>query len=313
MAWFKYFKSDEIINSATPNYNYSYPYLKREIAKFTPRDTLSAGFWLFANVKDLNINTYKNSTLQSSQDNDSYIVIYEKGTTFTPVETVINGDYIYFQTAEEHAIAEEIQGSYFIYYSTPNLRKIETINNAGLQDYQINLVSASNLYNINYSNVNVDQYLVNLNSTSSYNFSFINSMTDWDNGSSSKPGSKLYMNFSGPKFALYGHKGINFGKFKIKFIALENNSQSTVLDLDWQTVDCFSSVQSDNVQLFYKNDFQERDYVAELEILYDKNISARGSNITISSYSFSYNLYLKTGNEIINQIDNSFTKISGVR
>jgi hypothetical protein len=55
-----------------------------------------------------------------------------------------------------------------------------------------------------YSEVSVDQYEVDLNSSSSYNFSFINSMTDWDNGLSNKPGSKLYMNFSGPKFTLYG-------------------------------------------------------------------------------------------------------------
>lgn len=139
MTWFKYFKSDQTINSATPNYNYSYPYLKRSIAKFTPRDTLSVGFWLFANIKDLNINTYKNSTLQTLEDTNSYVVVYEKGATFIPVKTVIDGDYIYFQTAEEHIVATEIQGSYFIYYSTPNLRKLNEVDNAGIEDYQINL------------------------------------------------------------------------------------------------------------------------------------------------------------------------------
>ncbi len=139
MTWFKYFKSDQTINSATPNYNYSYPYLKRSIAKFTPRDTLSVGFWLFANIKDLNINTYKNSTLQTLEDTNSYVVVYEKGATFIPVKTVIDGDYIYFQTAEEHVVATEIQGSYFIYYSTPNLRKLNEVDNAGIEDYQINL------------------------------------------------------------------------------------------------------------------------------------------------------------------------------
>ena len=311
MAWFKYFKSDEIINSATPNYNYSYPYCKRGIAKFTPRDTLSVGFWLFANIKDLNINTYKSSTLQTLQDANSYIVVYEKGTVLTPVKTVIEGDYIYFQTAEEHPVATEIQGSYFIYYSTPNLRKINEVDNAGTDDYQISLIS--NPFYSSYSNVNTNQYLVDLNSSLSYNFSFINSMTDWDNGLSNKPGSKLYMNFSGPKFTLYGSKGINYGKFRIKFTALQNGESSAVIDLDWQTIDCFSSSQIDNINLFSKNDFQERDYVAELELLYDKNISSRGNNIKISSYSFSYNVYLKVGSEIINQTDNSFAKIGGVR
>jgi len=171
----------------------------------------------------------------------------------------------------------------------------------------------SNPYYGFYSEVSVDQYEVDLNSSSSYNFSFINSMTDWDNGLSNKPGSKLYMNFSGPKFTLYGSKGINYGKFRIKFTALQNNESPAIVDLDWQTIDCFSSIELNSVQLFSKNDFQERDYVAELEVLYDKNISARGNNVKISSYSFSYNLYLKVGNEIINQTDNSFAKIGGVR
>jgi hypothetical protein len=100
---------------------------------------------------------------------------------------------------------------------------------------------------------------------------------------------------------------------RIKFTALQNNESPAIVDLDWQTIDCFSSIELNSVQLFSKNDFQERDYVAELEVLYDKNISARGNNVKISSYSFSYNLYLKVGNEIINQTDNSFAKIGGVR
>jgi len=139
MAWFKYFKSDQSISSATPNYSYSYPYCKRAISKFTPRDTLSAGFWLFANIKDLNINTYKSSTLETLEDANSYVVVYEKDITFIPVKTVINGDYIYFETAEEHTAGNEIQGSYFVYYATPNLRKLNEVDNAGTDDYQVNL------------------------------------------------------------------------------------------------------------------------------------------------------------------------------
>jgi len=312
MAWFKYFKLDQSISSATPNYSYSYPYCKRAISKFTPRDTLSADFWLFANIKDLNINTYKSSTLETLEDANSYVVVYEKGITFNPVKTVINGDYIYFETAEEHTAVNEIQGSYFVYYATPNLRKLNEVDNAGTNDYQVNL-SPPNPYCGLYSEVSTDQYEVNLNSDSSYNFSFINSMTDWDNGLSNKPGSKLYINFSGPKFTLYGSKGINYGKFRIKFTALQNAETPAVLALDWQTIDCFSSSFSDNIELFSKLDFEEKDHVAELEVLYEKNIGSRGNNIKISKYSFSYNLYLKVGTELINQIDNSFTKIGGLR
>jgi len=174
-------------------------------------------------------------------------------------------------------------------------------------------VTYSNPYYGFYSEVSTDQYEVNLNSDSSYNFSFINSMTDWENGLSNRPGSKLYINFSGPKFTLYGSRGINYGKFRIKFTALQNAETPAVLALDWQTIDCFSSSFSDNVELFSKLDFEEKDHVAELEVLYEKNIGSRGNNIKISKYSFSYNLYLKVGTELINQTDNSFAKIGGLR
>ena len=175
-------------------------------------------------------------------------------------------------------------------------------------------VTYSNPYYGFYSNVNTDQYLVDLNSDSSYNFSFINPMTDWNNGLSSKPASKLYMNFTGPKFTLFGTKGPNYGKFRIKFTALSDNvNTNNSLALDWQTIDSFSRTYSDNQQLFAKTDFEERDYFVEVETLYDKNVLSNGNNIKITSYSFSYNLYLQIGNELVNQSNNTFTLIGGIR
>ena len=312
MAWFKYFKSTESINSATPNYNYSYPYCKRFINRFTPRDTISSGTWIFANISDININTYKDTSLENQTDDASYIVTYEKGENIYPVETVIEGDYLYFKTYELHTATEEITGQYAIYYNTPNLRKISQVDNAGTDDYQISLIS--NPFYSSYSNVNTDQYLVDLNSDSSYNFSFINPMTDWNNGLSTKPSSKLYINFTGPKFTLYGSKGPNCGKFKVKFTALADNiNTNNSLALDWQIIDTFSKINSDNEIFFSKTDFQERDYFVELETLYDTNVLSSANNINISSYSFSYNLYLEISNELINQSNNTFTLIGGVR
>ena len=175
-------------------------------------------------------------------------------------------------------------------------------------------VTYSNPYYGFYSNVDTDQYLVDLNSDSSYNFSFINPMTDWNNGLSSKPSSKLYMNFTGPKFTLYGTKGPNYGKFRIKFTALSDNvDTANSLALDWQIIDCFSRTFEDNQNLFSKIDFEERDYFVELETLYDKNVLSNGNNVKITSYSFSYNLYLTIGNELVNQSNNIFTLIGGIR
>jgi hypothetical protein len=139
MAWFKYLKSTESINSSTTNSNYSYPYCKRFIGRFTPRDTLEANTWIFANISDININTYKDTSLEDQTDETSYIVTYEKGDNVHPVETVIEGDFIHFKTYELHAAAEEITGQYAVYYNTPNLRKINEVDNGGVEDYQVNL------------------------------------------------------------------------------------------------------------------------------------------------------------------------------
>lgn len=175
-------------------------------------------------------------------------------------------------------------------------------------------VTYSNPYYGFYSNVDTDQYLVDLNSDSSYNFSFINAVTNWENGLSNKPNSKIYMNFTGPKFTLYGTKGPDYGKFRIKFTALSKDiNTANYLALDWQTIDLFSSTYKNNEVLFTKTDFEEKDYFAELETLSSKNILSTGNNVQISSYSFSYNLYLEIGKEQINQSNNTFTLIGGVR
>lgn len=175
-------------------------------------------------------------------------------------------------------------------------------------------VTYSNPYYGFFSNVNTDQYLVDLNSSSSYNFSFINAISDWDNGLSTKTNSKLYMNFTGPKFTLYGSKGPDYGKFRIKFTVLSKNINTpNYLALDWQIIDSFSSSYKENEVLFNKIDFEEKDYFVELETLNSKNIISTGNNVKISSFSFSYNVYLEIGNEQINQNNNIFTLIGGVR
>jgi hypothetical protein len=138
MAWFKYFKSNEVFDPNTVNENYSYPYCKRTISRFTPKDTLQANTWIFASISDININKYKNSSLEDVTDSTSYIVVYEKSEDFYPVETVIEGDYLYFKTYEEHIAGTEIVGEYSIYYNTPSLRKLNQVDNAGTDDYQIN-------------------------------------------------------------------------------------------------------------------------------------------------------------------------------
>ena len=79
MAWFRYLKSDETISSSSVNTNYSYPFCKRFISRFIPRDTLSAGEWIFVNISNININKYKDINLTDTSDDTSYLTVYEKG------------------------------------------------------------------------------------------------------------------------------------------------------------------------------------------------------------------------------------------
>lgn len=312
MTWFKYLKSTQAISPSTVNSNYSYPFCKRYITSFTPRDTLSQNSWLFVNVENYKINTYQTSSLQSNTDDHSYIVIYEKDNLFTPVKTVIYNNYLYFQTAEQHNQKEEISGVYAIYYASPNLRKIKSVNNGGVTDYQINLSDSP--FFVNYNQVSTSLYEVGLDSTSSYNFSFINSFEDWENGVSEKPNAKLFASFTGPSFYLYGSKGSSNGKFKIKITGLpDNNYNSSSVVLEDHIVDTYSSTNENNVVLYENLQLEDRDYIAEIEVLHDKNTLSSGNKIQITKYMFKYNLYLSLNKELINQLNNAFTVIAGVR
>ena len=83
------------------------------------------------------------------------------------------------------------------------------------------------------------------------------------------------------------------GKFKFKLTGLQNVAFPNMeLELDWTTVDCYNSTLQENVLLYENNDLNYRDYSLELQTIADKNIISSGNNIKISSYSFSYNLYL---------------------
>jgi hypothetical protein len=68
----------------------------------------------------------------------------------------------------------------------------------------------------------------------------------------------------------------------------------------------------ENVILYENNDLNYRDYNLELQTITDKNIISSGNNIKISSYSFSYNLYLTISKE---EISNQavFVSIGGIR
>lgn len=305
MTWFKYFKQGE---SST----YSYPLIKRTINKFTPNDKILKDTWLFIDVTDLEIQKYYNSSLNLLDDHSSYLVVYEIIGSYSgmvPVNNIINNNILYFQAAEDHEAGVETISQYSIYYKTPNLRYIKLLDS---ENYQVTSEEQAQ-FNSLFSEVDITDYDVVAGSESSYNFSFINPNLDWDNGLASNPGSKLYLTFTGPSIQIYGAKGPDYGKFKFKLTGLQNAQFPNMeLELDWTTVDCYNSAFQENVLLYENNNLNYRDYNLELQTVADKNILSSGNNVKISSYSFSYNLYLTINKEQISD-QAVFVSIGGIR
>jgi len=305
MTWFKYFKQGE---STT----YSYPLIKRTINKFTPKDKILKDTWLFIDVTDLEIEKYYNSSLNLLDDHSSYLVVYESiesDSEMIPVSNVINNNTLYFQAAEDHEAGIETISQYSIYYKTPNLRYIKLLDS---ENYQVTSAGEAEFNSLS-TEVDITDYDVVVGSESSYNISFINPNLDWNNGLSSNPGSKLYLTFSGPSIQIYGNKGPDYGKFKFKLTGLQNTEFPNMsLELDWTIVDCYNSTSQENVIVYENNDLNDRDYNLELQIIADKNIISSGNNIKISSYSFSYNLYLTINKEEISD-QAVFVSIGGIR
>lgn len=305
MTWFKYFKQGE---SST----YSYPLIKRTINKFTPNDKILKDTWLFIDVTDLEIQKYYNSSLNLLDDDSSYLVVYEIIGSYSgmvPVNNIINNNILYFQAAEDHEAGVETISQYSIYYKTPNLRYIKLLDS---ENYQVTSEEQAQ-FNSLFSEVDITDYDVVAGSESSYNFSFINPNLDWDNGLASNPGSKLYLTFTGPSIQIYGAKGPDYGKFKFKLTGLQNAQFPNMeLELDWTTVDCYNSAFQENVLLYENNNLNYRDYNLELQTVADKNILSSGNNVKISSYSFSYNLYLTINKEQISD-QAVFVSIGGIR
>lgn len=312
MGWFNYLKASESLGVSEPNTNYSYPYLKRYIKKFKPLDTISQDSWVYVDITDLDIDKFYNSSLEQNTDETSYIVVYEdpmSDVDFTPVKCVINGSYMYFQTAEQHVGNTEIDKQYAIYYKTPNLRYIKSVENSTQQDYQVTTSELAE-FNSDFSEVNLESFEVTLSSNTYYNFSFFN---EWNTGLAKDYSSYLNLTFTGPNIYVYGGKGLDFGKFKYRIISLKDSKNLlNYTEVDWTVVDCYSSENSNNELLIEVEGLSNKDYILELHVLSEKNVLSSGSKIYINRYGFTYNLYMEVDGEQITE-NAAFVSIGGIR
>lgn len=294
MAWFKYLKT----HTST---GYSYPYTKRDMDKFTPKDTIPAGMWLMADISGLDIDVYYDGNLIKQYDESGYLVVYENllGTdlsTSTPVECVIHNEMLYFRAAEEHLANTEIANNYVLYYNTPNVRYVKEIST---DNYEI-VSSVIAPYAATFSNVDTTPFDVTLTSGTYHNFSFINQSEDWNNGLTSRPGAKAYLTFSGPSIDLYAATNRNSGTFRFKITSLGNTATPySFVEQDWTTIDLYSLEEQENVLVFSNDNFSQSELTMEIEVLSERNTLSSGNQVRLNYYSFSVNPYITINSEVL--------------
>lgn len=300
MIWFKYLKSNQGTNSTEENTNYSYPQVKRKIERFKPSIDLSQGSWLSVDVAELGIDSYLTDKLEEAIDDTSYIVVYEntlRVDDFTPVVTKIYDNVVYFKAAEDHESGVFIKKEYSLYYKTPGLQNINLVTNGQTTSYKIS--DSNNPYNPGAITENVTAYTVNVGDSGYYNFSFINPGVDWQNGQSNEKGSKVYINFLGPKITVNGSKGPSYGKLFYRIKPVNPKESVYIVVDDYYVVDCYSSNELSNTELFSVSNLEKEEYVLEIAVSGDGHTNATGSKVKLSNFVFNFDLDLEISKEYL--------------
>lgn len=304
MSWFRYLPSDASPNQVTQDENYVYPLLRRIIEVPDLKQTIPAGSWLFVEVKDLKIDDYIDDSLLTQKEQNSYLVVYESNAAddyvFVPVKSHIISNRLFFKTAEQHLVNTKPEKQYSLYYKTDDLKSIKKVQNGQFEDY---ISCPSNEAEFITTPDEVDQTFFNVypNTNEIYSFSFTNINVDWKNGLSLSPGAKVIGTFTGPFFELYCDKAPDYGKFRIKLIALSNESTPTsVVEQDWITIDLFDSTTKLNQLVYSKNNLYYKNYIFEIVSNFEKNDLSTNGQIKIDHYSFGYDAKCNVKAEEIN-------------
>jgi len=285
MSWFKYLDLDG---------KDAYPNLKKKITFPTPKESIAKNDWLFADITDLNIDTFytltqTNAIFEKSEsiEPDSYLVVYEDvsviGTEFVPVITQIVGNLLYFKAAEDHPKDININKQYSLYYKTPNLKLIKKVstNYQACQESEAEFVSSE-------EDVNPSSYVRNLTSTTHYALSFVNTELNWKEGVSISSGASLIGTFTGPNLFIYSDKGPDYGKFKLRITSYgEDTEVNNKVELDWTYVDLYSQTKTSESLVFSKTNLSYKTYVFELVSDFEKNLLSSDGKINIKKYTFS--------------------------
>lgn len=307
MTWFSY------LDLNTPA-NTLYPPVRRKIYFPTTKENLKVGDWIYVSLSDVNIGlkyVLNGGSIESSFDQDSFLVTYEVDSTKTVTYSYIDQDSkLYFKSVTDVAAGNVPLGSYYIYYHSDNIQYLEpysstykrTISPSG-SNYMATTTGSGpkvvNFYSTEISGSTNDRV---------QNIAYISTTGIWQDQKSDVPGNKVMGIFDGPLLKIYGDKTINSGKIKVKIIKTsaagmgQSIVKEDVVDLFSQSSITDSVIYSFNAVLDSSITTQKELtglFTFEIEILNDKNISSSGNNVRISKYAFSSNYELEIQKEEI--------------
>ena len=326
MTWFTY----------TKNSTSTYAPVRREIQFPTLTENVKVGDWLHVNLGSLDIGRlfyYENGLIKNKIDSDSYLVVYETASSYTPTYSLIVGgssenEYdknLWFKSVVAANAGQELSGKYYVYYHNNNIQYIQLSSGS--------YVSTTPTTGANYiatesgtSNSAIDKYTTIVQNSASndriVSLSFLGTSGTWNNNQSSTVGAKAIGTFNGPNLKIYAEKGPDCGKIRIRIIktsAVGDGQKVVKSNVD---IDLYSSTKQENQNVFSIDIASENifyvyqeiygDFSFEVEILSEKNQSSSGNRCKIEKYTFSKRYDLSLDDEEIKS-DIAFKSIGGLK
>lgn len=303
MAWFTFYD-----NEATPNSLYA-P-LRRKIDLSQLNQNIYKDSIIAIYIGNTVINKKVTSSLTESYSDSSYITVHEdddNDSYFVPVKSLVKDNYLYFKVNENHDYSSVSRKYYSVYYGYDDL---SFLNKVGQYSYQ---KGTTKNFTLSESEISQAIKLIDSNGYNDYSLAYYDNGISWESGTSKIVGAKAFGFFNGPFLYIKGSKNPNLGKFRIRIFSIDQkNSISRNLVVDWTEIDCYSSSNLINQDLFFKTNLDNSKYFFEIETLSNKNEMSSSTQVNINGYSFvpDYGLSLSI-EEINSQI--SFKRIGGIR
>lgn len=326
MSWFTYQK-----NSSS-----TFAPVRREIVFPNLTENLASGDWLHVNIGSLDVGRlyyFDQGLIKNKIDTDSYLVVYETATSFTPTySAILNGNSsnqfernLWFKSVSTVAAGNQPDGKYYIYYHKDDIQYIELQSNNYVSTTPpsgnnfMALETGSLAGSINFYSVSASGNSSNARIAA---ISFLGDLGTWQDQTSSSVGAKAIGTFSGPNFKLYAKKGPDCGKIRLKVTKTSAVGEGQKVIKSDVIIDLYSptnlsdqniytlNIQSENI--FFTYDELYGDFSFEIEILGEKNQASSGTKCSLERYTFSKVYDLSLDDEEIKP-DIAFKSIGGLK